>query len=106
MAKKNKSYGSYLALGNLSASLILKNLPFVLFLGFLSVIYIANAHFAEKQIRQIQTLQHEVKDLKRQYNALKSENMFNSRLVEIEKEVRGLGLTKKAGRIKRIIIEE
>ncbi len=106
MAKKKIAYGNYLAFGSMGASLILKNLPFVLFLGFLTVIYIANAHFAEKQIRQIQTLQKDVKELKRQYNSLKSENMFNSRLAEIEEEVKGLGLIKKAGRVKRIVVDK
>ena len=77
-----------------------------MFLGFLTVIYIANAHLAEKQIRQIQTLQQDVKELKRQYNSLKSENMFNSRLAEIEEDVEGIGLTKQAGRVKRIIVDK
>lgn len=106
MASKKMSVGNMFAFGNMGASLILKNLPFVLFLGFLTVIYIANAHFAEKQIRQIQTLQQDVKDLKRQYNSLKSENMYNSRLVEIEENVEDLGLMKKAGRVYRIIVDE
>lgn len=105
MAKKNISSGNYFAFGSMGASLILKNLPFVMFLGFLTVIYIANAHFAEKQIRQIQTLQQDVKELKREYNSLKSENMFNSRLTEIEEDVKGAGLTKKAGRVKRINVD-
>ncbi len=90
----------------MTASLVLKNFPFVLFLSFLTVVYIANAHFAEKQIRQIQTLQHEVKNLRRQYNSLKSENMYKSRLAKIEEDVEGLGLTKKAGRVKRIIVDK
>lgn len=92
-------------LGSLSAQLILKNLPFVLFLGFLTVVYIANAHFAEKQVRQIQSLQKEVKELKRQYNSLKSEIMFQSRLAEVEDEVESMGLEKKAGSVKRITID-
>lgn len=90
----------------MGAQLILKNLPFVLFLGFLTVIYIANAHFAEKQVRQIQTLQKEVKELKRQYNSLKSEIMFESRLAEVQDEVKALGLKKKAGSVKRIIVDD
>ncbi|MEZ4933377.1 MAG: FtsL-like putative cell division protein [Saprospiraceae bacterium] len=105
MASKKISYGNYFAFGSMGASLILKNLPFVMFLGFLTVIYIANAHFAEKQIRQIQTLQQDVKELKRQYNSLKSENMLKSRLAEIEEDVEWMGLTKKAGRVKRIIVD-
>ncbi|MBI1223600.1 MAG: hypothetical protein GC192_00045 [Bacteroidetes bacterium] len=88
----------------MGASLILKNLPFVLFLSFLTVIYIANAHYAEKQIRQIQALQNEVKELKRQYNSLKSETMYKSRLAEIGEDVESLGLRKTSGNVQRIIV--
>lgn len=104
MAVQKKSLGSYLELGSMGASLILKNLPFVLFLSFLTVIYIANAHYAEKQIRQIQALQNEVKELKRQYNSLKSETMYKSRLAEIGEDVESLGLRKTSGNVQRIIV--
>lgn len=77
-----------------------------MFLCFLTIIYIANAHYTEKQIRQIQTLQKDVKELKRQYNSLKSEIMFKSRLAEVGEDVELLGLRKTAGRVKRIITED
>lgn len=106
MAIEKKSLGSYFELGSFGASLVLKNLPFVLFLSFLTVIYIANAHLAEKQVRQIQALQKEVKELKRQYNSLKSETMYKSRLSEVGEDVESLGLRKTAGRVKRIVVED
>lgn len=106
MAQQKKSLGSYLEIGSIGASLVLKNLPFVLFLSFLTVIYIANAHYAEKQVRQIQTLQNEVKELKRQYNSLKSETMFKSRLAEVGEDVESLGLRKTTGRVHRIVVED
>jgi Bacteriodetes cell division protein (FtsL-like) len=106
MATQKKSLGNYLEFGSMGASLILKNLPFVLFLSFLTVIYIANAHYAEKQVRQIQTLQNEVKELKRQYNSLKSETMFKSRLAEVGEDVESLGLRKTYGRVHRIVVED
>lgn len=95
-----------MAIGSMSASVVLKNLPYVLFLGFLTVVYIANAHFAEKQVRKIQVLQNDVRELKRQYNALKSEIMYESRLREIGENVKRLGLRKKPGRVKRIVLED
>lgn len=106
MAIKKKSIGKSLSLGSMSASLVLKNLPFVLFLAFLTIIYISNTHLAEKQIREIQSLQKEVKELKRHYNSLKSEIMLNSRLAEVEGEAKALGLRKKRGSVKRIILED
>ncbi len=95
-----------MAIGSMSASVVLKNLPYVLFLGFLTVVYIANAHFAEKQVRKIQVLQGDVSELKRQYNALKSTIMFESRLREVGDDVKRLGLRKTPGRVKRIALED
>jgi cell division protein FtsL len=91
MAKK-KSFMDYTSFGSKSAEWVLKNLPFVFFLGFLATIYIANGHYAERRIREILTLQKEVKDMKREYNSLKSEIMFNSRYSEISKRVKDVGL--------------
>lgn len=90
----------------MSASVVLKNLPYVLFLGFLTVVYIANAHFAEKQVRTIQVLQRDVRELKREYNSLKSEIMYESRLSEVGDHVKRLGLRKTPGRVKRIVLED
>jgi hypothetical protein len=90
----------------MGASIVLKNLPYVLFLSFLTVAYIANAHFAERQVRSIQTLQKEVKELKRQYNSMKSEIMFESRLSEVGEEVETLGLRKSVSHVKRIKLED
>ena len=106
MAVQKKTIGSYLEIGSMGASLILKNLPYVLFLSFLAIVYIANAHYAEKQIRQIQALQQEVKDLKREYNSLKSEIMFKSRLSEVGDDVESLGLYKTGGNVKRIVVPD
>jgi cell division protein FtsB len=106
VANKKKYLWNYFEIGSVSASVVLKNLPFVLFLGFLAVIYIANTHFAEKQVREIQILQREVKELKRQYNSLKSDLMFESRLSEIGEEVARMGLKKSAGRVKIIKAED
>ena len=90
MAKK--SFQNYTSLGSASAKLILENLPFVLFLGFLAVIYIANSHYAEGQVREIQEMKREVRELKREYNSQYAELMRNSRHSVVEKNVRDMGL--------------
>lgn len=92
MAKKKKTFRDYTSLGSLSAKLIFENLPFVLFLGFLATIYIANSHYAENQARAIKDMQREVRELKREYNSLKAEIMFNSRHSEVERRVEDFGL--------------
>ncbi|MCB0621166.1 MAG: hypothetical protein KDC43_20985 [Saprospiraceae bacterium] len=103
MAKK-KNLRDYTAIGSIGAELILKNLPFVFFLGFLATIYIANAHYAEKRIREILELQKEVRDLRRQYNSLVSEIAFHSRYSEISKEMKELGLQREGRQPIKIVV--
>ncbi|MEM9822656.1 MAG: FtsL-like putative cell division protein [Bacteroidota bacterium] len=103
MAKK-KPLKDYFALGNISASLVLKNLPFVLFLSFLMLIYIANAHYSEKKVRAIQSLQKDVRKLRWHYMALQAELMYNSKRSEVTKIVAPLNLEVPKGTPKKIIV--
>ncbi len=104
--KKNKSFKDYMAFGNLGAELVLKNLPYVLFVGFLAIVYIANAHYSEKKVREIQRLQAEIKELRWHYRSLQSELMYNSKRSEIAKRVAPLGLKPMNGKTKKIIVKK
>ncbi|MCB0642212.1 MAG: hypothetical protein KDC44_11255 [Phaeodactylibacter sp.] len=104
MAKK-KTLKDYSALGSISAELVLKNLTFVFFLGFLTIVYIANSLYAEKKVRQILELQSEVKELKREYNSLQAEIMFNSRFSEVSKKVESMGLRRTGQQPNKILVD-
>lgn len=102
MAKQTKSFKDYTALGSLSADLVLKNIFFVFFLGFLVIVYIANAHYAEKQVNEIQRLQKEVKDLRWQYMSIKSNLMFNSKQSQVAKSVKPYDLKIRSKKPKKV----
>ncbi|MEL6986548.1 MAG: FtsL-like putative cell division protein, partial [Bacteroidota bacterium] len=61
--------------------------PFLYFLGFLAIIYIANAHLAEKNYRKAATLKKEIKELRWQYLSIKANVMYNSTQSQMEKRV-------------------
>jgi hypothetical protein len=65
-------------------------LPFLLFLSFLGMIYIGNRHNAENNIRKIDGLTKEVKELSWDFKTLKADLMFKSRQTEVIKEVDSL----------------
>jgi hypothetical protein len=67
-------------------------LPFVLFLALLGMIYIGNMHLAEKNIRDIDKLSKEVKELTWDYKTAKAELAFKSTLTEVAKRVDTLGI--------------
>lgn len=71
---------------------ILKNFPFFLFLSFLAVIYIYNGHYADKTVRNINTVSKELEELNYEFKTLKSEVMFRSKQSELLKAVEPLGL--------------
>jgi hypothetical protein len=67
-------------------------LPFLMFLAFLVMIYIANSHMAVKNIRKIDGLSKEVKELGWEYKSLKADLMYKSKMTEVAKKVDTLGL--------------
>ena len=71
---------------------IVKQVPFFLFLALLAVVYIYNGHYADKTIRNINRTAKDVKELRYEYTAVKSEVMFQSKPSELVKAVEPLGL--------------
>jgi hypothetical protein len=59
----------------------------------LSFIYIANARYAERKIRNIQTIQKDIQKASWEYLSIKSDLMLKSMQTEVIKETEMRGLT-------------
>ncbi len=105
MAKK-KGWLGLRGLSIFSSQFLLKNLLFLFFLGFLATVYIANAHYAERNVRRIQVLQRENKELRWYYMSLQADNMYNSKRSEVLRKVREEGLRPIEGKPKKIIVNK
>jgi hypothetical protein len=105
-AKKNET-GS-LSVGRLLTSIFngtfltsessVKQWPFVVFLAVVGMFYIANSYVAEKNVRKIDQVTKELKDLHSQYITSKAEIMFHTKQSEIARlsEKYGMLETKEA----------
>ena len=82
----------FLEEGSISKETATNMLPFILFLGFVGMLYIANSHLAVRNIRKIDRLNKEVKELSWEYKSLKADLMFRSKMTEVAKKVDTLGL--------------
>ena len=102
MARRKKGQGDMIS--SISTFLLLKNIPFYFFLGFLGVIYIANAHYSEKKIREIQVLQKDIQELNWEYMSIKSDLMQQSMQSEVAKKVKNLNLKELVDRPKKIVV--
>ncbi|MDQ7947649.1 MAG: FtsL-like putative cell division protein [Pedobacter sp.] len=79
-------------------------LPYLIFLCVLGMIYIANSHMAMKNIRNIDQLNKEVKELSWEYKSLKSDLMFKSKMTEVAKKVDTLGIKELIEPPKKIVV--
>jgi hypothetical protein len=90
--------------GGVSKEAATEMLPFLLFLSLLCMLYIANSHMAMKNIRNIDKLNKEVKELSWEYKSLKADLMFKSKLTEVAKQVDTLGIKELTEPPKRIVV--
>lgn len=80
-------------------------LPYLIFLCVLGMVYIANSHMAVKNIRDIDRISKEVKELSWEYKSLKADLMFKSKMTEVAKKVDTLGLEELIEPPKKIIVQ-
>jgi cell division protein FtsL len=77
---------------NISREMLLKQLPFALFICFLLVLLIWNGHTTEKLIRSIDKVNKENKELRSEYTSIMSEMMNQSRQSSIAKRLENIGI--------------
>ena len=71
---------------------IVRQIPFILFLAILAVIYIYNGHYADKTIRDINKTSNELKELQYEYKSVKGDVLLRSKQSELIETVKPLGL--------------
>jgi len=70
----------------------LRYLPFVMFLAFLSLLYIANGYYAQAKDRELDKLNNELGELRTQYVIAKSKLMYLSKESEVAKAASDMGI--------------
>ena len=71
---------------------IVQNVPYFLFLTMLAILYIANGHYADNTIRNINKTTRLLKEQEYEYKTLNGKLMFQNRLSEVAKAVEQIGL--------------
>jgi hypothetical protein len=77
---------------NMSAFYLFNNIHFIFYLAFLGVIYIANSHYAVQTIKEIKTIQGELKKVSWESNSKNSDLMYQSMESVVAKKVKKMGL--------------
>jgi hypothetical protein len=94
--KKQNRYATFVReviIGDfLSRGVFYQNIPYLIYLAVIALIYISNTYYAEKTFRQIEKTKTELKELRFHYVGAKSTLMYYSKLSEISKRVAPAGL--------------
>ena len=92
----------------LTREVVVKQLPYIIFVTFLAVLYIGNRYHAEKVVRNTTELQNEIKELRAESISIAAELMDISRQSEVARLVdkKGLGLKESMEPPKKIYLEE
>lgn len=92
----------------LSKETTLKHLPFIFFLSFLAICYIANGYYADDQVRKLNKLSNEIKELRTQYIVIKDSLVVKSKQTEVAKALAKLqtGIKESVVPPKKIIINK
>lgn len=90
--------------GFITAEQATSALPFVLYVAFLGMIYIGNRHLAEKNIRDIDKMTKEVKELSWDYKSSKADLAFKSTLTEVAKRADTLGIKESMQPPQKIVV--
>ena len=76
----------------LSKESVIGNLPFLIFIAMLALVYIANTYYAEKTVKEIERTKVELKELRFQYITTKATLMYYSKQTEIARRALKFGL--------------
>ena len=92
----------------LTREVVIKQLPFIIFVVFLAIIYIGNRYHAERIVRETVVLQNQVKELRSETITTSAELMSKSRQSVVSKIVKenNLGLEELLEPPEKIIIKE
>lgn len=71
----------------LSNDKAIKHLPFVLFLAFIAILYIANGYYADDKIREVNKVGNQLKESRTEFISVTSDLMFISKQTEVAKAV-------------------
>jgi hypothetical protein len=90
--------------GFFQEGLPVKYLPHLLFVMFLTLVYIGNTHYATRMNRSIQKLKLETEDLRADYTTLSSDYMEASKQSEVARKVAAYGLVESSSPPFRITV--
>ncbi len=84
---------------------VIRNLPFIFFIAIIGFVYIWNSHYAEKNVREINSIEKQLNEKRWEYMTSKSELEFISKQSEVATMVAPTGLKELQEPPKKIVVK-
>ncbi|NJO02606.1 MAG: hypothetical protein HC880_13810 [Bacteroidia bacterium] len=82
-------------------------IPRLIYLSIFGIMYIANAHYAERMVREISTLEAEVETLRANHTTIKAEyDTYTGKQSEIAERAKAVGLVESGGKVQKIYVNK
>jgi Bacteriodetes cell division protein (FtsL-like) len=89
--KMKRGFLSVISGGFLADDKALSSLPFLLYIAFLGMLYIANGYYAHSRLRDLDSLDNSITELRTQYIIAKDKLMYLSKESEVNKATTDIG---------------
>jgi len=90
----------------LSKDIVVGLLPFVFFLTFLGIMYIANGYYAQGVVRDLQKTGNQVKELRSEYITIKSDLNYKSKQSQVAQATEEIGVYESTTPPTKIIVDK
>ena len=85
--------------------LVIRNIPFVLYLTFIGLFYIWNSYTIDKTVREIDKTDKELKELRSEFITGKSDLMYKCKMTEVAKNIEMYGVKESKEAPKKIVVK-
>jgi hypothetical protein len=89
----------------LSQESTLKNFPFIFYLSLLAICYIAYGYYSDDQVRKVNQLTSQIKELRTQYIVTKDSLVIKSKQTEVAKSLVQTGIKESIVPPKKILVK-
>ena len=104
--KVSKSLANLFSGNFLSKDSVVSFLPFIFFLTFMGILYIANGYYAEKVVRDLNKAGNDVKELRSEYITIKSDLNYKSKQSQVARATESIGVFESTIPPTKIIVDE
>lgn len=104
--KVSRSLANIFSGNFLSKDNVVSFLPFIFFLTFMGILYIANGYYAEKAVRDLHKTGNDVKELRSEYITIKSDLNYKSKQSQVAHATESIQIYESTTPPTKIVVDE